>query len=111
MEDWIVLFIFEVIPIMLWSLAWYFENSTSNYNTSKKGYKTKGSIINENTWIYGNKVAAKIYNFTANILFFIIAINILFLKGNLLVLAFIIFIILCADYFIIEGLIKKKFKL
>lgn len=111
MKLWVILFIFEILPIVLWALSWYFENKLSKYPDVKRGYKTKMSRINEKTWEYGNKVASKIYNYTANILFIIIAINIIFLKINLVFLVFIIFIVLCADYFIIERLIKKKFKL
>jgi hypothetical protein len=111
MKLWVILFIFEILPIILWALSWFFENKASKYPDIKNGYRTKMSRINEKTWEYGNKVASKIYNYTANILFIVIAITIMFLKINLVSLVFIIFIVLLADYFIIEGLIKKKFKL
>lgn len=105
-----ILIIYEIIPIALWMLGWYFENNYSKYPDTSKGYKSNKEIKDEKTWVYGNKVASKIFNITGTILFVMVAVSLLFFAMNLVLLAFIIFIVLCLDFMVIEGMIKKKFK-
>ena len=96
--DFIILVILEIVPIILWACGWYFENKYSKYPDVSRGYKF-GSAKNSNLeWEYGNKVASKVFSTTGTLLFTIITI------------IFILFIVICVNFMIIEGIIKKKFK-
>lgn len=110
MDTTFELILFEIIPVILWCLGWYFENRYSKFPDIKKGYKNRLAMKDEQSWIYSNKVAGKLFSTMGTLLFFIIAVAILMFSVNLVVLAFIIFICLCVLLLVIEGLIKKKLK-
>ena len=98
--DFIILVILEIVPIILWACGWYFENKYSKYPDVSRGYKF-GSAKNSNLeWEYGNKVASKVFSTTGTLLFNI----------NIITIIFILFIVICVNFMIIEGIIKKKFK-
>lgn len=108
--DFIILVILEIVPIILWACGWYFENKYSKYPDVSSGYKF-GSAKNSNLeWEYGNKVASKVFSTTGTLLFTIIIIARLLFDINIITIIFILFIVICANFMIIEGIIKKKFK-
>ena len=108
--DFIILVILEIVPIILWACGWYFENKYSKYPDVSRGYKF-GSAKNSNLeWEYGNKVASKVFSTTGTLLFTIIIIARLLFDINIITIIFILFIVICANFMIIEGIIKKKFK-
>ena len=101
--DFIILVILEIVPIILWACGWYFENKYSKYPDVSRGYKF-GSAKNSNLeWEYGNKVASKVFST-------IIIIARLLFDINIITIIFILFIVICVNFMIIEGIIKKKFK-
>lgn len=110
MKLWVILIIYEIIPIVLWGLGWYFENSFSKYPDTSKGYKTKIAKKDRETWIYANKVAGKIFGATATMLFILIFVGILILSVHPAFIAFLIFISVCMAFMITERLVKKKIK-
>ena len=108
--DFIILVILEIVPIILWACGWYFENKYSKYPDVSRGYKF-GSAKNSNLeWEYGNKVASKVFSTTGTLLFTIIIIARLLFDINIITIIFILFIVICVNFMIIEGIIKKKFK-
>ena len=108
--DFIILVISEIVPIILWACGWYFENKYSKYPDVSRGYKF-GSAKNSNLeWEYGNKVASKVFSTTGTLLFTIIIIARLLFDINIITIIFILFIVICVNFMIIEGIIKKKFK-
>lgn len=108
--DLIILIILEIIPIILWGCGWYFENKYSKYPDMSKGYNF-GSAKNSNEeWRYGNKVASKGFSATGTLLFILIIIARLLFDTNIITVIFILFIVICVNFMVIEGIIKKKFK-
>ena len=47
MAVWQLLIIYEIIPIVLWGFAWYYENSYSQFPDTSKGFKIKCAKENE----------------------------------------------------------------
>lgn len=105
-----MIILLEIVPILMWIGGWYFENSSSKYPDISRGFKL-GSVVNsKEAWIYGNKVASKFFSFTGTVLFILIPMLNMFFGVSLGVIAFIIFIAICANLFLIEGMVKKKVK-
>lgn len=110
MDTTIILILFEIVPIILWCLGWYFENKYSKFPNVERGYKNKLAKKDEKTWIYANKVAGKLFSTMGTLMFFVIAIGVLMFNVSPVVMSFIIFISICILLIVIEGLIKKKLK-
>ena len=110
MELWFILIVYEIVPIVLWGLAWYYGNKFSEYPDTSKGYKSKIAKGDKEIWIYANKVASKVLGDIATLLFVLIFIGMIIIKISPVTMAFTIFILLCMSYMVIEGVIKKKIK-
>ena len=108
--DLIILIILEIVPIILWGCGWYFENKYSKYPDVSKGYKFGSTKNSKAEWEYGNKVASKVFSATVTLLFIIIIIARLLFDINIITVIFILFIVVCVNFMVIEGIIKKKFK-
>lgn len=106
----LTLIVLAIIPVTLWAYGWYFENKCTKYPDTSKGYRSESVKKNEESWVYANKVASKIFSITGSILFVVIAIGSLLFDVGLVSFIFIAFILVCVDFVIIEGIIKKKFK-
>ena len=92
MAVWQLLIIYEIIPIVLWGFAWYYENSYSKFPDTSKGFKIKCAKKDEEIWVYANKTAGKIFNITAIALFIFIAIALVMLPISFIFIAVIVFI-------------------
>ncbi|SCJ94953.1 Uncharacterised protein [uncultured Clostridium sp.] len=110
MAVWQLLIIYEIVPIVLWGFAWYYENSYSQFPDTSKGFKTKCSKENEEIWNYANKTAAKILNITAIALFIFIAITLIMLPISFIFIAIIIVISIVISLLIINIMIRRKVK-
>lgn len=110
MTVWQLLIIYEIVPIVLWGFAWYYENSYSQFPDISKGFKIKCAKENEEIWNYANKTAAKIFNITAIALFIFIAISIIMLPISFIAIAIIVIVSIFISLLIINFMIRRKAK-
>lgn len=110
MAVWQLLIIYEIIPIVLWGFAWYYENSYSKFPDTSKGFKIKCAKKDEEIWVYANKIAGKIFNITAIALFIFIAIALVMLPISFIFIAVIVFISIFIALLIINIMIRRKAK-
>lgn len=110
MAVWQLLIIYEIVPIVLWGFAWYYENSYSKFPDTSKGFKIKCAKENEEIWNYANKTAAKIFNITAIALFIFIAITLIMLPISFIIIAIIVIISIFISLLIINIMIRRRAK-
>lgn len=111
MSFWILLLIVDIIPIGLFILGAFYETKYSTYPEIKRGYKNKYTVLNKEAWIYGNKLASKIYGIVGTVLLTLNTV-LLFIFGEhaFITTLFISFMFTVLSRIIIEKLLEKKFK-
>jgi len=111
MDFWILLLIVDIIPIGVFILGAFYETKYSTYPDVKRGYKNKYTVLNKEAWVYGNKLASKIYGIVGTILLTLNTV-LLFIFGEnaFITTLFISFMFTVLSRIIIEKLLEKKFK-
>ena len=107
----ILLLIVNMIPIALFILGGIYETKYSKYPEIKIGYKNKYTVLNEEAWKYGNKLASKIYGTIGTILLTLNTLLLFIVGENIFItILFISFMFTILSRIIIEKLLEKKFK-